>query len=123
MTGARQFAKPGQARRPVRLRIERLVLHGFAHADRHSIGDGVQTELARMMTDGRTLSSLKNPRALERRDGGTIRIGASASAQATAREIAQAIFRSLEASSADSGNTALMRTGPAGSEEGRKGRG
>jgi hypothetical protein len=87
------------------------VLHGFAHADRHSIADGVQTELARLMTDGQPVRSLRMPLAFERSDGGTIRIGAGASAQATARQIAQAVYRSLQESTAPAAVSSPMRTG------------
>jgi hypothetical protein len=109
----------GQARGPVRLNIERLVLHGFAHADRHTVAAGVQTELARLMANGDRVRSLRKPLILERSNGGTIRVGAGASPRTTARQIARAIFRSLEASTADAGNSAPMRTGAARSEERR----
>jgi hypothetical protein len=115
MTRARQLVEPGQARSPVRLKIGRLVLHGFAHADRRSIADGVQGELARLMTDGHPLRSLE-PLALERSDGGTIRITPGASPKATARQIAQAIYRSLQKSTAPAQDLPLMRTGAPGSE-------
>jgi hypothetical protein len=122
MTQTRRAAEggqraPGQARGPVRLKIERLVLHGFAHADRHTVAAGVQAELVRLMASGDPVRSLRRPLTLGRSNGGTIRMGANP--RATARQIARAIFRSLEASTADAGDSAPMRTGAARSEERR----
>lgn len=37
---------------PLRIRINRLVLHGFDPRDRHAIGDAVRAELARMFAGG-----------------------------------------------------------------------
>ena len=116
MTRAQQLAEPRQAPSPVRLKVERLVLHGFAHADRRAVAEGVQSELARLMTEGHPMPSLKKPLALERSDGGTIRMRAGASPEATARQIAQAIFRSLQESTAPAQDLRRMRTGAAGRE-------
>lgn len=116
MAKARQLGAEGQERSPVRLKIERLVLHGFAPADRRSIADGLQAELARLMTDRHAMGSLRKPLALERGDGGTIRIGAGAGPRATARQIAQAIYRSLPKSTAHGEDGTPMRTGAPGRE-------
>jgi hypothetical protein len=116
MTRARQLGEPGRARGPVRLKIERLVLHGFPSGDRRSIAEGVQTELARLMTEHHPLRSLNKPLALERSDGGTIRIGAGAGSRVTARQIAHAVYRSLQAGTAPAQGLPLMRPGGRGNE-------
>ena len=38
--------------RPIRLRIDQLVLHGFDPRDRHAIGDAVRDELTRLLSAG-----------------------------------------------------------------------
>jgi hypothetical protein len=38
--------------RPVRLRIDELVLHGFDPRDRHAIGDAVRDKLTRLLSAG-----------------------------------------------------------------------
>jgi len=105
VTRTRQPATPRQGQSPVRLHIENLVLHGFASADRGRIADGVQSELARLLTDGRAMAFPKKPSVLEHSDGGAIRIGAGEGPQATGRQIAEAIYRSLQKSGAASNDS------------------
>jgi hypothetical protein len=109
VTRIRQLATPKQGRSPVRLHIENLVLRGFAPADRRRIADRVQSELVRLMTDGHPMPSLKEPSFVERNDGGTIRISAGGSPQATGKQIAHAIYRSLQQSTAVSNGLPVMQ--------------
>jgi hypothetical protein len=93
-----QSVKRQPARNSIKLHIEHLVLHGFAPADRHRIADRVQSELARLMGEGRPMQYLQGPFALERIEAGTFKVAAGASPRATGTQIAHAIYRSLQQS-------------------------
>jgi len=84
-----------QARGPVRVHIEELVLHGFASGDRRRIAAAVELELARLMGEGGRPGWRENPPALDRMAGGTIRVKAGAKPEAAGTDIARAVVRSL----------------------------
>src|SRR6516225_1781108 len=99
---APQFERMEQARHSspvtchsVKVHIEELVLHGFARGDRHRIAQAVETELARLMGEGSAPAWQQSPPAIERINSGRFKVRAGAKPQATGREIAQAVFRSL----------------------------
>jgi len=75
----------------VELRIEHLVLDGFSPADRHSIADAVQTELARLLDEQGLSSGIKNLSGLERLNGGTIPLTRGARGAAIGSQIAHAV--------------------------------
>jgi len=58
----------------VELRIEELVLHGFAPGDRYRIGDAVQRELARLLQAHVFPGTLQDQVALDRINTGTVRL-------------------------------------------------
>jgi hypothetical protein len=101
-----------QAPAAVNLRIEELILHGFAPADRHRIGQGVQAELARLVGEGRSLQSLKNSLTLERVDSGAFTVKAGSTQRSTEAQIARAIYQGLQRST--STRPGLKTTQPAG---------
>ena len=71
---APQPADKRQARDSVKLHIEELVLHGFAPGDRHGIAYAVESELARLMSDG-CLSGLQaNSLTVGRVNGGAFKV-------------------------------------------------
>jgi hypothetical protein len=102
MTSTRQSEGRQPGRSPVRLHIERLVLHGFPAAGRRRIAEQVRSELERLMGEGGPMQSLMKPMAVDRARGESFRIGADANPHAAGRQIAQAVYRSLQGSNAAS---------------------
>jgi hypothetical protein len=58
--------------RAIEVHIDELVLHGFNPADRHRIGDAVQTELVRLLETKELARSIRRGASIERLDGGAI---------------------------------------------------
>jgi hypothetical protein len=79
----------------VDLRIEHLVLNGFSPADRHSIADAVQNELARLLDEQGLPSGIKNLSELEHLNGGTISLTRNARATVIGSQIAHAVHRAF----------------------------
>jgi hypothetical protein len=107
-----------QAPAAVNLRIEELILHGFAPADRHRIAQGMQAELARLVSQGRSLRSLKSSLTLERVEGGAFTVKAGSSQRSTEVQIARAIYQGLQRST--STRPGLKTTQPAGAGDRRR---
>ena len=95
---APQPADGPQARDSVNVQIEELVLHGFAHGDRHRIARAVESELARLMGESGLPRLRENSITLGRINGGAFKVTGGAKPQAAGTEIAQAVFRSLRQS-------------------------
>jgi hypothetical protein len=81
--------------RSVNIRIDELVLRGFAAADRGRIARAVEQELARLLSAGNLRGLRESPPSVERVYGGTFRVKAGSSAQTTGEQIAQAVHRGL----------------------------
>ena len=81
---------------PIHLHIEELVLHGFAPGDRHRIGDAVQQELARLLTNTETPTSLAKSADIAQLSGGSFQISAAARPETTGAQVARAVFGGLE---------------------------
>ena len=79
----------------VDLRIEHLVLNGFSPADRHSIADAVQNELARLLGEQGLPAGIKKISELEHLNGGTIRLTRGARAVGIGNQIAHAVHRAF----------------------------
>jgi hypothetical protein len=79
----------------VKVHIDELVLHGFARGDRHRIAAAMETELARLMSEGGLPGLRGKSLTLGRINGGAFKVTAGAKPHATGTEIAQAVFRSL----------------------------
>ena len=76
--------------RAIEVHIDELVLHGFDAADRHSIGDAVQVELAELLGAMEVAGSMSRSTSIERLDGVSIvPLGPDA------RHLGQAIGRSV----------------------------
>jgi hypothetical protein len=75
------------------LRIEELVLHGFAPGSRYAIGDAVEGELARLLDERGIPASLRSENAIDEIRGATFNTRHTAKPPAIGREIAQAIYR------------------------------
>jgi len=79
------------------LHIDNLVLHGFQHADRHSIADGLQQELARQFTDPQAAQQLARAGNVARLCIGSVSIGQNTKPQRIGMQVAQGIGRGVKA--------------------------
>jgi hypothetical protein len=87
---------PNGALRPqpsVELHIEELVLHGFAPGDRYVIGDAVERELARLLSEEGVPISLRSANATDEIRGATFNSAHNAKPPTIGRQIAQAIYQ------------------------------
>ncbi|HEX3473118.1 MAG TPA: hypothetical protein VHT28_18205 [Silvibacterium sp.] len=109
MMAAREVDR--QAPAAVKLRIEELILYGFAPADRHRIAQGVQAELTRLVSQGRSLRSLKNSLVLERVEGGAFTVKVGSSQSAIEAQISRAIYQVLQRSMPIQGGLQNTRSG------------
>jgi hypothetical protein len=100
-TMQRQRAETQPAGTSIRLHIGELVLRGFQHADRHRISDGVVRELTRLMSEGSAVP-FHGKFVMQQIDAGAFKVKPGLSPQATGRQIAQAIYRSLQGNGAPS---------------------
>jgi hypothetical protein len=71
------------------------MLHGFAPADRHRIGDAVERELARLFAEQKAPSLLAHDGEIAFVNAGSIQIKPHTGAAAIGNEIARAVYRGL----------------------------
>ena len=90
--GSRRQAT-GSARPSIELRIEELVLRGFAPGDRYRIGEAVERELARLLAQGEVPPLLARAGHRECLHAGPISVRSGVSAEAIGAEIARSVFR------------------------------
>lgn len=81
--------------RNVELQIEELVLQGFAPEDRYLIGEAVQEELARLLTERGVPPLLAQGGEVGHLDGGSFAMIPGMKAEAIGSQIAQAIYGGL----------------------------
>ena len=74
------------------LHIEQLVLHGFSPGDRYRIGEAVELELARLITEQGVPSSLRRDGELARMDGGTFNVSPNSRAEVIGGQVAQSVY-------------------------------
>jgi hypothetical protein len=79
------------------LHIDNLVLHGFQHADRQSIADGLQQELVRQFTDSQAAQQLVRMGNVARLRIGSVSIGQNTQPQRIGAQVAQGISRGMKA--------------------------
>jgi hypothetical protein len=83
------------------LRIDELVLHGFAPSDRHALAAAIERELARLFREGGVPPTLldrgQGERILDsyRLDAGSFAVPHDAPADAVGMQVARAIHRGL----------------------------
>jgi len=83
-----------QAAQPsVELRIEELVLHGFAPGDRYVIGDAVERELTRLLDEHGVPISLRSESARDEIQAPSLNATHDAKSPAIGRQIAQAVYQ------------------------------
>ncbi len=80
----------------IELRIEELVLHGFAPGDRHRIGEAVERELARLLVERGLPTGLARGADLSRHDGGSFAVAPGAGAEAIGARVARAVYGGLK---------------------------
>jgi hypothetical protein len=80
--------------RAIEVHIDELILHGFNPADRHQIGDAVQTELVRLLETKELAQSIRRGASIERLDGGEI-TPHGPGPRSLGRAIAQGVFGGL----------------------------
>ena len=81
--------------RPVELHIEELVLDGFSAGDRYRIGDAVQHELVRIISEQGGPGFPRRSVVLERIDAGSFPVERGAKAPDVGTAIARAVHQGL----------------------------
>jgi hypothetical protein len=76
----------------IELRIQELVLHGFAPGDRYVIGDAVERELGRLLDERGIPDSLRMTGATDALHGATFNTPHNAKPPAIGRKIGQAVY-------------------------------
>lgn len=76
----------------VNLDIEELVLHGFSPGDRHRIGQAVEFELARLITERGVPASLSREGELARMDGGTFDMSPNSRPEVVGGQVARSVY-------------------------------
>lgn len=81
------------------LRIDELILHGFAARDRHRIAAAIERELLRLITQQGFQSLTTMPANTDRLDAGSFQLAEGAKPQILGRRVAQHVFRQLSSAS------------------------
>lgn len=79
----------------VHLHIERLVLDGLGPLDRAALGGAVQSELARLFTEGGAPPAVHRDARLPRLDGGHFDAAPGMGAEAVGKQVARCIYGGL----------------------------
>lgn len=80
----------------VELHIEELVLHGFAPADRHRVGEAVERELARLLAEEGVPAALAKGFDAQHLDAGSFHVAADSRAEAVGAQVARAVYGGLK---------------------------
>lgn len=79
----------------IEINIEKLVLEGFGHADRHQIGEAVEQELIRLFTEQGIPTGLEKGGNIARLDGGAIEIAPGSKASNIGINISKSVYGGL----------------------------
>lgn len=79
----------------VHLHIDRLVLHGFRHEDRHGIAEGIQQELSRMLAEPEAAQKLAAHGDASRLRIGNVQIGRDARPRHVGSQVGQGIGKGM----------------------------
>ncbi|HUI06065.1 MAG TPA: hypothetical protein VL486_03570 [Verrucomicrobiae bacterium] len=79
----------------IEVRIEELMLHGFAPGDRRGIGAAVEQELTRLLAERGISPELAKTNTVENLDGGSFKLAAGSKAEAIGVQVAQAVHGGL----------------------------
>lgn len=80
----------------LRLHIEEVVLHGFNPRGRYAVGDAIQHELTRLLTERGLPTSLIAPRASEQLDAGAFHTAPNSRPHALGAQVARAVYGGLK---------------------------
>ncbi|MCK5217851.1 MAG: hypothetical protein KAJ93_08680 [Methanosarcinales archaeon] len=80
----------------IELHIEKLVLHGFKPGDRHRIGQAVELELTRMLTEQGLPLSLVNNEEFAQLNGGTFNMSPNSRPETIGSQVAQSVYRGFK---------------------------
>ncbi len=80
----------------IELHIEELVLHGFERKDRYAIGEAIQHELTRLLTEQGVHPSLGQRYKVARVDGGTFDVKQGTKAETIGMHVARTVYRGLK---------------------------
>lgn len=75
----------------VTVHIDRLVLKGFRHEDRHAVAAGLQQELSRLLVDPQTVQGLTGLGDISRLQVGSVQIAQGSKLQRVGARVAQGI--------------------------------
>lgn len=78
-----------------RLHIEEMVLHGFGVVDRHRIGDAVQQELSRLLTEPGATGTLTRSAYRPMIDAGSVQVEPGLTPEAIGIKIAQSLHKGI----------------------------
>jgi hypothetical protein len=78
------------------LHIEEVVLHGFNPRERYTVGDSVQQELTRLITERGVPSSLIAPRTSEQLDAGIFHASSNLRPHTLGAQVARAVYGGLK---------------------------
>ena len=87
---------------PIELHIEELVLHGFSAGDRHAISDGLQLELARILTERNPYFAVTDDARLESINAGAFHLTSASRPEVIGVQVAQVLFGGLAANASGS---------------------
>jgi hypothetical protein len=76
----------------VQVQIEELVLHGFAPSDRYVIGEAVERELVRLLSEKGVPRSLRSENARDEIKAPSFNAALGAKQPAIGQQIAQAVY-------------------------------
>lgn len=79
----------------VELRIEELILHGFAPGDRHRIGDAAERELSRLFSEEGVPPSVAAGAAFPSLEGGALEMAPGLGADAVGARVARALYEGM----------------------------
>ena len=77
------------------LRIDELILHGFAAKDRHRIAASMQSELSRLITQGDSARMPATSVQVDCIDAGSFSLDPAAGPNHIGRTVAQRVYRQL----------------------------
>jgi hypothetical protein len=94
------------------LRINELVIDGYAPAESRAIAAALEQELGRLLADGVPPFAERSGAAFDRLDAGTVTLAPGAAPAAVGRSAARAVVQRLRAASAGRETAPPQRGGP-----------
>ena len=79
----------------IELYIDKLVLHGFSHNDRHRIGNAVKQELTRLLTKQDISSVLNKGGEISYLNAGNINIAQNSKAETIGNQVAGSVYKNI----------------------------